>query len=189
VKAAGDIDADLLARAARGDARAASELVRRRLPRLVGLARRLLNDAAEAEDVAQEAFMRLWDRASRWRSEGARVETWLWTVATRLCLDRLRRRRPVADPEALDALADPGADPLEGLLAAERAERVARALMGLPDRQRVAIVLRHQEGLSQAEAARLMEIREEALESLLARARRTLRARLLDTETGDDPSA
>jgi RNA polymerase sigma-70 factor, ECF subfamily len=178
VKDAADLDANLLARAARGEARAASELVARRLPRIVGLARRLLSDPAEAEDVAQDAFLRLWKQAPKWREEGAKVETWLWTVTTNLCLDRLRRRRSQADPAILEEMDDGAGDPLSHLESSERAGQITAAILALPDRQRAAIVLKYQEGRSQAEAAGFLDLSEDAFESLLARARRTLRANL-----------
>src|SRR5512147_367541 len=102
-----DPDADLVRSAGAGDAQAASALVRRHLPKMVGLARRMLGDAAEAEDVAQDVFLRVWREAPRWRPGAAKFETWMHRVALNLCYDRLRRRREVSDPDAGLDHADP----------------------------------------------------------------------------------
>lgn len=176
-----DPDAALLAGCARGDARAQAQLLERHLGRVHRLAARLLDDAVEAEDVAQELFLRLWQLAPRWRSEQARVSTWIHTVVVNLCRDRLRQRRPQADLDQVSdaVLADAGeARPDAALDRAERGAALAAAIAALPQRQREALLLFHVEGLSQRESAAALGIGEEALESLLARARRSLRAQL-----------
>lgn len=170
-------DEALLAFYAAGDALAARELARRFLPRTLAYARRMLGDAAEAEDVAQEAMLRLWRMAPGWRSGEAQVSTWLWRVVANLCTDRLRRRRGVGldtvpDPE------DPSPTALQGLVAANRAAALETALALLPDRQRQAVVLRHLEDLPNPEIADIMGISVEAVESLTARGKRALAARL-----------
>ncbi|MFN3645766.1 MAG: RNA polymerase sigma factor [Gemmobacter sp.] len=175
---AGASDAALLALYAGGDAAAARELARRFLPRTLAYARRILGDAAEAEDVAQEAMLRLWRMAPGWRSGEAQVSTWLWRVVANLCTDRLRRRRggvgldDVPDPE------DPAPSAVQALVAADRAAALDLALAALPDRQRQAVVLRHLEGLPNPEIAEIMGIGVEAVESLTARGKRALAARL-----------
>jgi RNA polymerase sigma-70 factor (ECF subfamily) len=172
-----DPDEALLAEVARGDAAAVRALLARKLPRILALARRMLTDAAEAEDVAQEVFLRTWRQAPRWRSGAARLDTWMHRVALNLCYDRLRRRRetPTADPPEQ---VDPGPAPDRGLQAAEVGAQVERALAALPHRQREAIVLCHYQELGNIEAAGLMGVSVDALESLLGRARRSLRAAL-----------
>jgi RNA polymerase sigma factor (sigma-70 family) len=174
---AGDTDEALLAAVARGEPAAARALVARKLPRIQALARRMLTDPAEAEDVAQEVFLRTWRQAPRWRPGGARLDTWMHRVALNLCYDRLRRRRerPTADPPETP---DPGPGPDRGLHAADVGGAVERALAALPHRQREAVVLCHYQELGNIEAAAAMGVSVEALESLLARARRSLRARL-----------
>lgn len=171
-----DPDASLIARVGRGDRAAARLLVAAKLPRVMALATRLLRDRAAAEDVAQEAFLRVWRGAREWRSGSARYDTWLHTVVLNLCRDRLRRRRELTG-EIVPDRADPALDAEQALLATERARRVADAIAALPERQREAIVLVHYQDLSGAEAAAALEVSIEALESLLARGRRTLRAR------------
>ena len=172
-----DPDEALVARIARGDPGAAETLVALKLTRILSLARRMLGDAAEAEDVAQEVFLRVWRHAAAWRPGAARFDTWMHRVALNLCYDRLRRRREQPYAEPPDA-PDPGPPPDRGLEASDVGAAVAAAMAKLPHRQREAIVLCHYQELGNIEAAELMGISVEALESLLARARRNLRAML-----------
>ena len=170
-------DEALLLAYGRGDARAARILVLRLTPWVLAYAARLTGDRAEAEDVAQEAMLRLWRIAPEWRSGEARVTTWLYRVVTNLCTDRLRRRRGTG----LDSLPEP-ADEAPGVEARmqdeARAQALEAALARLPDRQREAVVLRHLEGLANPEIAEIMEISVEAVESLTARGKRALAAAL-----------
>jgi RNA polymerase sigma-70 factor (ECF subfamily) len=175
----GDPDEALLARVASGEPAAVRALVARKLPRLLSLAQRMLGESAEAEDVAQEAFVKVWKQAGSWRPGGARFDTWLHRVALNLCYDRLRRRREVT-METPPERPDEGPAPDRGLEAADTARRVAAAMAALPDRQREAVTLCHYQELSNIEAAELMGVSVDALESLLARGRRALRATLSD---------
>ncbi|WP_303717641.1 RNA polymerase sigma factor [Brevundimonas naejangsanensis] len=174
-----DPDEDLVKRVGAGDPAAVQAMVARKLPRMLSLAQRMLGDAAEAEDVAQEAMLRAWKQAPRWMPGQARFDTWLHRVALNLCYDRLRRRREIATDVIPDHI-DDGPAPDRGLLAAETGAQVQAALSRLPPRQREAIVLCHYQELGNIEAAALMEISVEALESLLSRGRRALRAALAD---------
>ena len=173
-----DADDDLVMRAGRGDQRAIRTLVERKAPRVFALAGRMLGDLAEAEDVVQEAFLRTWRFAPNWRPGAARFDTWLHRVALNLCYDRLRRR--VSTVELPTDQLDPGPAPDRGLHARDVGRRVDAALQGLSTRQREAIILCHYQELSNIEAADIMEISVEALESLLARGRRALRQALAD---------
>ena len=175
-----DPDAEIVRQAGAGDVRAAEALVRKHLPRMVGLARRMLNDGAEAEDVAQEVFLRVWREAPRWRPGAAKFETWMHRVALNLCYDRMRRRREKASPEAGMTIADPAPLASEAWLAQQRAARVHAALAALPERQRAAIALVHFQDMTNIAAAEALEISVEALESLLARGRRAMKAALAD---------
>jgi RNA polymerase sigma factor (sigma-70 family) len=174
---AASADAALLRRYAQGDAAAARLLTQRLTPRAYGHAFRVLGDRAEAEDVAQEAMLRLWRIAPDWRAGEAKVTTWLYRVVANLCTDRLRRRPAMA----LDAVAEP-ADPALGaearLQQAARHDALQAALDTLPDRQRQAVVLRHIEGLGNAEIAQVLDTGIEAVESLTARGKRALAAAL-----------
>ncbi|HYD72462.1 MAG TPA: RNA polymerase sigma factor [Candidatus Binatia bacterium] len=175
-----DPDAELVRNIGAGDGRAAEALVRRHLPRMVGLARRMLGDASEAEDVAQDVFLRVWREAPRWKPGAAKFETWMHRVALNLCYDRLRRRRESPDPDAGVNIADSGPMPAEQWLARQRAARVDAALAELSERQRAAIVLVHYQELTNIAAAEMLDVSVEALESLLARGRRALKAALAD---------
>ena len=145
-----------------------------------GEARRMLNDSAEAEDVAQEVFLRVWREAPRWQPGAAKFETWMHRVALNLCYDRLRRRREKTDPDAGLNVADRTPLASEQWLARQRAQKVHAALAALPERQRAALELVHFQELTNIAAAETLEISVEALESLLARGRRALKAALAD---------
>ena len=171
-------DDALMALYGNGDRRAAEALTLRHTPRVLGYAMRLLGDRTEAEDIAQEAMLRLWKIAPDWHPGEAKVSTWLYRVTTNLCTDRLRRR---GRQTGLDAAGDPvddtpGAE--AGLIEEDRAKALNAALDALPERQRQAVVLRHIEGLSNPEIAEVMDIGVEAVESLTARGKRGLRDRL-----------
>lgn len=172
-------DEALLVLYANGDQAAAKALVMRLTPRVLGYATRLLNDRTEAEDVAQEAMLRLWKIAPDWRQGEAKVTTWLYRVVTNLCTDRLRKKRGVA----LDAIAEPAdgrASVTEDMIAAERAAALNGALARLPERQRQAVTLRHLEGATNPEIAQVLDISVKAVESLTARGKRALTVALAD---------
>ncbi|MGR3782842.1 MAG: RNA polymerase sigma factor [Albimonas sp.] len=188
-----DDDDALMARAAAGEQAASRALIARHGPRALGLAVSMLADRAEAEDVAQEAMLRLWKQAPKWRPGEAQVGTWLHRVVQNLAIDRLRRRRRWSQedpPERPDGA--PGAE--ARLAEADRAAALRGAISALPDRQRAALTLRHFAELSNPEIAARLELSVEAVESLLARARRSLAAALRDRrdllglEAGLDPA-
>ncbi len=175
----GEDEDDLVVRAGQGEASAIAALVTRKLPRVLALSRRILGDLAEAEDVAQETFLRAWKAAPTWRPGRAKFDTWLHRVALNLCYDRLRRRKRMAPGPPPDQ-EDEGPAPDRGLHAQDIGRRVDLALAKLPQRQREAVVLIHYQELSAADASGLMGVSIEALESLLARGRRSLRGDLAD---------
>jgi len=183
-----DSDAVLLARTAAGDQRAFERLAGRHFGRCFRVAARLLNDAAEAEDVAQEVFLKLWTGASAVREPQA-LASWLARASANLALDRLRKRRPGL-PGDLPDLPDLSLAPDRNLDRAALSQAVAEAIAALPDRQRAALVLVHMEGFGNIETARILGVSVEAVESLLARARRSLKAAFADTWRGfhDDAS-
>ena len=172
----GDVPTEaLLTLYANGDRLAAQELTRRLTPIVLAHAFRLLGDRAEAEDVAQEAMMRLWKIAGEWRQGEAKVTTWLYRVVANLCTDRLRRgKRSGPALEDVPEPEDDGLGPADRLVEKERRAALQFALAQLPDRQRQAVVLRHIEGLGNPEIAAIMEISSEAVESLTARGKRAL---------------
>ncbi len=173
-------DDALLLAYANGDAAAASMLTARLTPVVFGHAYRLLGRRADAEDVAQEAMLRLWKIAPQWRQGEAKVTTWLYRVVANLCTDQLRR----APHAALDAVAEPEdstASVTQQMQSRARLDALQSALACLPDRQRQAVVLRHIEGLANPEIAEIMDITVEATESLTARGKRAL-ARALSSQ-------
>nr|WP_114966339.1 RNA polymerase sigma factor [Alkalilacustris brevis] len=171
-------DAALMALYSNGDPGAARLLTVRHLPRVLAFATRMLGDRAEAEDVAQEAMMRLWRIAPEWKPEAAKVSTWLYRVTANLCTDRLRRRGRAAGLDDTSEPADGAAGVEAGLIAADRADALRQALAELPERQRQAVILRHIEGLDNPAIAEAMDTGIEAVESLIARGKRGLMARL-----------
>lgn len=174
--AARDDDA-VMTRIAARDAVAFGRVVDAQAGMLHRVAYRMIGDAAEAEDVAQEALLRLWSTAERWRPGQAGIAAWLTRVAVNLCLDRLRRRRFASDepvPERADEA--PGADET---MAAESLRLLALAALGeLSERHRAAIVLTYYEDLPNAAAAEALEMKVKAFESLLLRARSAMRGAL-----------
>jgi len=171
-----DSDEALMARVARGDQPAFRALARRHLPGMVGIARRILGNAADAEDVAQEAMLRVWTHAPRWQPLAA-FKTWLTRVVVNLCLDR-KRRAPWVDLEAAGEIVDPSVGAAEQAEIDERERLVQRAIENLPDRQRAAIVLTYSEGMSNAQVADVLDTSVSAVETLLVRGKQNLRRAL-----------
>lgn len=171
-----DSDEALMARVAGGDERAFQLLSRRHLPAMLGLARRILGNAAEAEDVAQEAFMRVWTHARRWQPL-AQFRTWLTRVVINLCLDR-KRRAPWVELERAGDIVDPAPDAGEKAEDDERERMLAAAIGKLPVRQRSAIVLTYGDGMSNAQVAEILDTSVSAVETLLVRAKQNLRRAL-----------
>lgn len=171
-------DETLLVLYANGDPEAARLLTSRLAPRVLGYATRLLSDRAEAEDVTQEAMLRLWKVAPDWRRGEAQVSTWLYRVVTNLCTDlrRARGRRPGVGLDDAPEVASQGASAVAAMIEADRMAALTAALASLPERQRQAVVLRHIEGLSNPEIGVIMELGVEAVESLTARGKRSLAA-------------
>jgi RNA polymerase sigma-70 factor (ECF subfamily) len=171
-----DSDEALMARVARGDERAFREIARRHVPAMLGLARRILGNAADAEDVAQEAMLRVWTHAARWQPL-ALLRTWLSRVVVNLCLDR-KRKAAWVDLDAAGDIADPAPLAGESAEAAERDRLLAAAIADLPARQRAAIVLSYTEGRSNAQVAEILDTTVSAVETLLVRGKQNLRRTL-----------
>jgi RNA polymerase sigma-70 factor (ECF subfamily) len=163
-----DANAELMLRAAAGDELAFGELVRRTQPLVAGIVYRYLGHARETEDLVQEVYLRAWEARARYRPD-ARFSTWIGTIAARLCLnerDKLRRRE-TAELAGTPAAAPDGPDRADS-------EAVRKAVLSLPDAQRMAVVLRYYGGLSDREAAEAMGQSLSALQALLFRARQKL---------------
>jgi RNA polymerase sigma-70 factor, ECF subfamily len=170
-------DEALMQRAGIGDRAACASLVERHLARVVSFAYRTLGNRTDAEDAAQDVFLRVWAAAPRWRAGSARFTTWLHRVAMNVCLDRMAKKRETTGDDVPE-VADEGSEPSAAAESSEVAGHVRAAVAALPDAQRIAITLCHYQGLRNIEAAEVMEISVDAVESLLARGRRAIRDRL-----------
>jgi RNA polymerase sigma-70 factor (ECF subfamily) len=177
--AAGD-PAEFLARLRAGDRGAFEELVRTEQHRVYGLALRMLGNPAEAQDVAQEVFIRAHRGLAEFRG-AARLSTWLYTIASRLCLNRLagsERRLVRHGEETLGQLADAGPGPAETLERGELDEALHRAIAELPEERRVVVLLRDVEGLGYEEIAEILTLPVGTVRSRLHRARLDLKDKL-----------
>ncbi|MDA4844121.1 RNA polymerase sigma factor [Hoeflea poritis] len=181
-------DGELMRRIAAGDTGALRQIMDVQAPRLTRLALGIVGRLDEAEDVAQETLLALWNAAPQWQ-EKSTVGAFLRTVATRKSIDLLRKRQSQVEDFEFDRLLDPGQGPEAELEKREDLARLAEMMAALPENQRTALVLAHFEGLSHAEAAETMELGVDAYSSLLARARRALRQKFEGAEMekgGDD---
>lgn len=170
-------DEALLERSASGDQQASALLINRHSPRVLSLAQRMLGSRDDAEDIAQDVFLKVFRNAGNWVQGDAKFTTWLHRVTLNQCYDRLRRKRETLMDEPPDQEDDtPG--PAEQLLAQQRQTRLKAAIDQLPERQRAALLLSHYEELNNTETADILDVSVEAVESLLSRARRALRQAL-----------
>ena len=183
-------DKSLMERIARGDAGAFRDLSDQHLGAIVTFATRLVRNQAEGEEIAQETFLRAWQNASKYEPR-AKLSTWLHTIARNIAIDRLRKKSRNEEAFELDDERDQA--PLSGRpsqLLVRKQEQIGfqEALGKLPERQRSAILLCHEQGLSNPEIADVLQTSVEATESLLARARRRLR-QMVEGESPEGPSS
>ena len=177
-------DDALLVLFANGSPAAAQELTRRLMPRVFAQAYHKLRNRADAEDVTQDAFMKLWRIAPDWKQDQAKVSTWLYRVVENACIDRLRRNKTSAP------LDDVGFEPAddrpsvsEQMQDKSRVDALYAAIDTLPERQAAALRMRHLEDRSNIEIAQILDLSVEAVESLVSRAKRTLTAQLRGQKT------
>ena len=171
-------DEELMLAVGCGNMAAFEEIVQRHQAAVWRVACRFIGDAAEAEDVAQEAFLKLLDAAERYKPL-AKFTTYLYRIVTRLCIDHFRKKQPAysGDMPARESSLLPPAEQAE---LRERDEAVRKALAKLPARQRMALILRYYEGLSGAQIAAAMDASPKAVERLIARGRDALEHELED---------
>jgi len=177
-------DEQLMQAVTRGNLDAFNKIVLRYQQQAWRTAYRLLGDAMEAEDVSQETFLKILKAAPRYRPT-ASFRTYLYTIVYRLCLDTRKKSRP----SLMDTIPDrPSASPsaVETLVSRERGEEIRHALKSLPLNQRTAIVLKHDEGLSYAEIAQVMDTSLKSVEMLIRRAREKLRSKLSHLNVHDE---
>lgn len=171
-------DDDLLYDVANGDRGAFRRLMDRHARPLLALATRVTGNGADADDVVQEAFLKVWAMAPRWRADGgARFSTWAYRVVLNASLD-VRRRRVLEPLEEAETCADAAADGLDHAIARQRQILVGQTMAELPRRQRAALSLHYFGEISAPEAARVLGLSVSAMEALLVRGKRRLRTAL-----------
>lgn len=173
-----DNDTELMARIVTGEHQAFALLLDRHLERVRAIAWRLLHNHADTDDVAQEVFIKLWQNPTSFDPAKAKFSTWLYRVTINAAIDRQRATKRRAHEPIPDTMTDTAPTPEQNANDSQRAQRVSAEIARLPDRQKQAITLTHFEGLTNIETAEVLETSVEAVESLLSRARRTLKFRL-----------
>ncbi|SDB57098.1 sigma-70 family RNA polymerase sigma factor [Pseudomonas sp. NFACC13-1] len=171
-------DEQLMIAIARGDQHAFATLVTRHLPRAYAIARRFFAQQTDAEDIAQEAFTRVWTHAAIWQPGRAQFSTWLQRIVVNLCLDNLRRHKHRAEQDIdslLHELLDPKTETAATVERAREAAKIQQVVQRLPEKQRMAVLLCYFDEHSNTQAAALMGLHPKALEGLLGRARQQLR--------------
>ncbi|MEM6780523.1 MAG: sigma-70 family RNA polymerase sigma factor [Pseudomonadota bacterium] len=174
-----ETDESLMVRIQQSDHQAFAVLVERHTNRFYAMAYRLLGHSGDAEDMVQDAFLKIWDNPSIWKSDrGAKFTTWFYRVVNNLCIDRMRKREKMTSSEIMDTYEDEGM--LQDVSYQERQEQayLEEAMQALPDKQRAALNLCFYEGLSNKDAADILGVKVKALESLLMRAKANLKDHL-----------
>lgn len=180
-------DEQLMQAVCDGDRQAYQELVRRHLKSLSHYCYRLLGNARDTEDITQETFLKLWLNAASWRAEKAKPSTWLHRIAHNLCIDHLRKHGRVELSDEMEDMSEQhrqgeaASDGSAGPLEEDRRQLLLRqALDRLPENQRTALILCHYQNFSNKEAAAIMNLSVKALESAIARAKRSLKQLVMD---------
>lgn len=171
-------EAELVRRVVEGDQMAYQAILNDQLPSVSRFVARMLGNAGEAEDITQEVFIRLWTHADRYDPSVSKLTTWLHNIAHNLCIDYFRKRKRLVNQD-LDENIEGGDEPDAHLLEERDADMIREAMMKLPERQRSAIIMCHYQGLSNKQTAEILAVSIDALESLLARGRKSLRGILI----------
>ncbi len=171
-------EADLVERMVTGDEEAYRILLDHHLPSLSRYVTRMMGNSTDAEDIVQETFIRLWTQGSRYDSSAARLSTWLHNIAHNLCIDHFRKHGRMVLEEHPDDFSDED-EPTDHLVETQRTMHIGQCLMQLAERQRSAIIMCHYQGMSNRDAAAILDVSVDALESLMARGRRKLRKLLI----------
>jgi RNA polymerase sigma-70 factor (ECF subfamily) len=173
-------DEALMSEIAKGDEGALRLLAERHLARMLRLAEKTLGSTGDADDVVQEALLRIWRHAGRWQRQRSRLSTWIYTIVYRLCIDRLRRQPTLPLDEAME-IADAAPSAPETLSRSDELKRLSAAMEGLQPRQRAALTLFYYEDCSGEEAAAILDISLRAFWSLLHRSRQAVQTLMNDT--------
>lgn len=167
----------LVRRISDGDQAAFKTILDAELPSVARYVNRMTGSATEAEDITQEVFLRLWLHAGRFDPAESKLTTWLHNIAHNLCIDYFRKHKRMVHEPPGDEI-EGGTEPDQAFLVALTSEQVRQGMMQLPERQRSALILCHFQGLTNKDAAIVLDVTVHALESLLARARRNLKTAL-----------
>jgi len=179
-----ETDPELLARIQAGERAAFRVLVDRHNYQFYRVAYRFMNHQTEAEDVLQDAFVKLWERPNMWQpGYNSSFTTWFCRVIINLCLDRRKRRSPLALAKTMEMteFMDDHATHEEIMIQRERETFLESHIAALPDRQRTALNLCFYEGFSNQQAAEIMRLNVKAVQSLLMRAKTNLKMQLQKT--------
>jgi RNA polymerase sigma-70 factor, ECF subfamily len=181
-------DEELMAWTAKGDGYAFELLVRRHQAFVMNLIYRYVGDRARAKDLAQEVFLRIW-RAARGYEPEAKFTTWIYRITANFCLNELKSanknklpltRGAIEEAQTLnEEITDASPSAEDVLLAEERSRQISKALQGLPENQRMALILKRYDNLSYDEISKILECSVSAVESLLVRAKRNLQEKLI----------
>jgi RNA polymerase sigma-70 factor (ECF subfamily) len=173
-------DEALMKQIAAGNAGAFRQLARRHLARAHAIAFRILHNREDAEEVAQESLSKVWQKAASFEPARSAYSTWFYRIVVNATLDRLRQRRPTAEPldERIETVADGGDNGETAWMKAAESRHIRQVVSDLPEAQKIAVTLVYYEDFTQTEAARIMKLNLTALEGLLFRARKSLKARL-----------
>ena len=185
-----DPDVECMLELKKGDRDAFEILMRKYYPRILNFVYRFLGNRQRAEDLTQDVFMKVYKSARRYRPR-SKFQTWLYTIAKNSCLNELRRNRgqmisldePIMSHERVlkKEISDPHADPAGELLQKEKKALIQTAIKGLPENQRIAVILRRYESFSYAEIAATLNVTDKAVKSLLSRAKVNLKNKLAAT--------
>lgn len=161
----------------KGDRAAFQTLMERHINMHISFAERMMGSREEAEDIVQDAFTKLWIHAEKFDPGRAKFSTWFYRIVMNRCLDKKRKKTPVSLPENFE-IPDERENPVESLATAQRKRQVLKALGEIPDRQRAAITMCYFEGITNRDAAKILNLNIKALESLLCRGRKNLKSLL-----------
>lgn len=175
-KLARGMEQELIVRAQTGDKAAFQQLVHQSLPNVIGLSYQMLGDRTEAEDLAQEVMLSLWQNLEKYDPDRGRLSTWVYRITANRCLDRLRRKKVDQLDDDYDAPVE--AEQHDALFDKQVSKEIDGAMQDLPERQQLAITLFHYQGHSMQEIGEILDCSVDAVESLLARARRSLKQSL-----------
>ncbi|NCT40555.1 MAG: sigma-70 family RNA polymerase sigma factor [Alphaproteobacteria bacterium] len=178
-------DESLMAHICGGDHQAFACLVERHMQMFFAAAYRVCGNPVEAEDIVQDAFLKLWTKPQGFdASKGVKFTTWFYRVVTNVGIDAARKKKPQSNPDVIDLMADKADLADDVMVHNEQQDALEAAIQALPERQKLALNLCVYEGLSNKEAAEILGVGVKALESLVMRAKGALKGKFENNEAG-----